>query len=133
MNGRGGTCAYCHFYAGDDVGLCTSATSSEEKDNETTIEFTRLPVRLKQTRACSRLDLDNEIPTLLGELKKNRQLKSLHLGRNFNNIKQKNMQRTISAMKDLVVESVRRSNGAPFTSSWVLSRIWNISPSLIRN
>ncbi|CAF2605251.1 unnamed protein product [Rotaria sp. Silwood2] len=50
-------------------------------------------------------DLDNEIPTLLGELKKNRKLKSLHLGKNFNNIKQKNMQRTISAMKDLVLDS----------------------------
>ncbi|CAF3341597.1 unnamed protein product [Rotaria sp. Silwood1] len=50
-------------------------------------------------------DLDNEIPTLLSELKKNRKLKSLHLGKNFNNIKQKNMQRTISAMKDLVLDS----------------------------
>ncbi|CAF0976859.1 unnamed protein product [Rotaria sordida] len=50
-------------------------------------------------------DLDNEIPTLLGELKKNRKLKSLHLGKNFNNTKQKNMQRTISAMKDLVLDS----------------------------
>jgi hypothetical protein len=35
------------------------------------------------------LDLDNEIPSLLGELKKNRKLKSLHLGKNFNNIKHK--------------------------------------------
>jgi len=35
------------------------------------------------------LDLDNEIPTLLTELKKNRNLKSLHLGKNFNNIKAK--------------------------------------------
>ncbi|CAF3056472.1 unnamed protein product [Rotaria socialis] len=50
-------------------------------------------------------DLDNEIPTLLGELKKNRKIKSLHIGKNFNNIKQKNMQRTISAMKDLVIDS----------------------------
>ncbi len=35
------------------------------------------------------LDLDNEIPTLLTELKKNRKLKSLYLGKNFNNIKAK--------------------------------------------
>ncbi|CAF0872120.1 unnamed protein product [Adineta steineri] len=50
-------------------------------------------------------DVDNEISFLLGELKKNRKLKSLYLGRNFNNIKHKNMQRTISAMKDLVLDS----------------------------
>ena len=106
MNGRG-TGAYCHFYAGDDVVLCASATSSEEKKRNYRIYS--LTCHAESTRSCSRLDLDNEIPTLLGELKKNRQLKSLHLGRNFNNIKQKNMQRTISAMKDLIVESVRRS------------------------
>lgn len=35
------------------------------------------------------LDLDNEIPTLLTELKKNRKLKTLYLGKNFNNIKAK--------------------------------------------
>jgi len=50
-------------------------------------------------------DLDNEIPNLLAELKKNRKLKSLHFGRNFNNIKNKNMQKTINAMKDLLLES----------------------------
>ena len=35
------------------------------------------------------LDVDNEISTLLNELKKNRKLKSLHLGRNFTNVKAK--------------------------------------------
>ncbi|CAF1023065.1 unnamed protein product, partial [Adineta steineri] len=50
-------------------------------------------------------DLDNEMSTLLIELKKNRKLKSLHLGKNFNNIKAKHMQRTINVMKDLVLEN----------------------------
>ncbi|CAF1550414.1 unnamed protein product, partial [Adineta steineri] len=49
--------------------------------------------------------LDNEMSTLLIELKKNRKLKSLHLGKNFNNIKAKHMQRTINVMKDLVLEN----------------------------
>ncbi len=35
------------------------------------------------------LDIDNEISNFLGELKKNRRLKTLHIGKNFNNIKQK--------------------------------------------
>ncbi len=35
------------------------------------------------------LDIDSEIPNFLGELKKNRKLKTLHIGKNFNNIKQK--------------------------------------------
>ena len=35
------------------------------------------------------LDIDNEIPNFLSELKKNRQLISLHIGKNFNNIKPK--------------------------------------------
>ncbi|CAF0821938.1 unnamed protein product [Adineta ricciae] len=57
------------------------------------------------TLDISGCDIDNEIPTLLSELKKNRKLKSLYMGKNFNNIKQRNMQRTINAMKDLVIES----------------------------
>jgi len=38
---------------------------------------------------CLCTDLDNEIPNLLNGLKKNRKLKSLSMGKNFNNIRHK--------------------------------------------
>ncbi|CAF0761161.1 unnamed protein product, partial [Didymodactylos carnosus] len=50
-------------------------------------------------------DLDNELPHFLFELKKNRKLKSLNIGRNFNSIKSKNFPKTIHAMKELLAES----------------------------
>ncbi|UJR27563.1 hypothetical protein I4U23_008845 [Adineta vaga] len=84
-----------------DLRLC--GNQMETFIHEYAARFATIPSLI--TLDISGCDIDNEIPTLLGELKKNRKLKSLYLGRNFNNIKQKNMQRTISAMKDLVLDS----------------------------
>ncbi|CAF1992841.1 unnamed protein product [Rotaria magnacalcarata] len=47
-------------------------------------------------------DLDNEAVPLLVELKRNQKLKSLHIGKNFTNIKPKNLPRIMIALKDLV-------------------------------
>lgn len=50
-------------------------------------------------------DADNELATLLNELKKNSKLKTLYLPKNLNNIKSKNFPRTIVALKDLILEN----------------------------
>ncbi|CAM4889502.1 unnamed protein product [Rotaria socialis] len=46
-------------------------------------------------------DLDNEVVPLLVELTRNQKLKSLHIGKNFTNIKPKNLSRIMTALKDL--------------------------------
>ncbi|CAF0852401.1 unnamed protein product [Adineta ricciae] len=83
--------------------LRLSGNSLESFVREYAHRFATIPSLIAlDLSAC---DLDNEIATLLTELKKNRKLKSLHLGRNFTNTKAKNMSRTISSMRELIIES----------------------------
>ncbi|CAF3836161.1 unnamed protein product [Rotaria sordida] len=86
-----------------NLDLCLSGNQLESFIHECASRFATIPCL--NTLDISGCDLDTEVVTLLIELKKNQKLKSLHIGRNFNNTKPKNLQRIVSAMKDLVFDS----------------------------
>ncbi|CAF0878863.1 unnamed protein product, partial [Didymodactylos carnosus] len=61
------------------------------------------------TLELTNCELNNELSNFLAELKKNRKLKSLHIGKNFNNIKSKNYPKTIHAIKELLTDTTLES------------------------
>ncbi|CAF2649231.1 unnamed protein product [Rotaria sp. Silwood2] len=86
-----------------NLDLCLSGNQLESFIRDYAPRFAAIPcLNALDISGC---DLDNEAVTLLIELKKNQKLKSLHIGKNFNNTKAKNLQRIVSAMKDFVFDS----------------------------
>ncbi|CAF4915409.1 unnamed protein product, partial [Rotaria sp. Silwood1] len=114
-----------------NLNLCLSGNQLEAFIRDYAPRFAAIPcLNVLDVSGC---DLDSEVVTLLIELKKNQKLNSLHIGRNLNNIKAKNLPRIVNAMKDFVFDckleylSIADSKLRENTAEVLLSLINNIS------